>query len=61
VLPNASENVRMNFKLSVKEASQWKMFTNLEDYKNRMVTMRTGWHHIEGYQIRMVYQRKKSY
>jgi hypothetical protein len=31
----------MNFKLSVEEASQWKMFTNLEDYKNRMVSTGT--------------------
>jgi hypothetical protein len=42
----------MNPKLNAGKDSQWKMFTHLEDYKNKMVTMRTGWYHIEGYQGR---------
>jgi hypothetical protein len=28
----------MNFKLSVEEDSQWKMFINMKGYKNRMVS-----------------------
>jgi hypothetical protein len=31
----------MNPKLSVEEDSQWKMFINLKDFKNRMVPMGT--------------------
>jgi hypothetical protein len=38
VLPKHRNTTRMDFKLSVEEDSQWKMFVNLEDYKNRMVS-----------------------
>jgi hypothetical protein len=33
----------MNFQLSVEEDSQWRMFINMEDYKNRMVSTGTEW------------------
>jgi hypothetical protein len=37
VLPKRRKAVRMNFQLSGEEDSQWKMYINMEDYKNKMV------------------------
>jgi hypothetical protein len=49
----------MNFKPMVEEDSLWKMFINMEDYENKMVSTRIGWYHIEGYQSRMVSQKEE--
>jgi hypothetical protein len=43
VLPKHRKTVRMNLKITVEEDSLWKVYINMEDYKNRMVT-RTEWY-----------------
>jgi hypothetical protein len=35
----------MNLKISIEEDSQWKMYIDMEDFKNRMVSTGTEWYH----------------
>jgi hypothetical protein len=41
LLPKRRNMAKMNFKPSVEEDLQWKMFINMKDFKNRMVSTGT--------------------